>query len=126
MLEQREVEVEGDKYLLTMFTTTKGLEYQRKIGKIIAPIFGAALKNAEAGQYQAVGEALDKVPNALDNIDPEFIKELITNGATKGSMAINFDQEFAGKYVKMFKLFKEILQFNNFEEVFTMVGSLLG
>lgn len=123
MLESKEIEIDGVKYTLTQFKAMKGLGYQKKLAKILLPIISEIVKGEEVAT-NAFGAALGKLSESLDELEPEFIKELIVEGASKGSMAINFDLEFAGKYVSLFKLVQEIIEYN-FKDVFTLVGSSL-
>lgn len=121
MLKQKEVEIDGEKYILTQFTAMKGLKYQKKLAKIVLPALAEIVKSSESEQ-NVFGKVIEKVWENLDQIDEELIKELVVTGATKNNVSINFDFEFAGEYVKLFELVKEILMFN-FEKVFQLVGS---
>lgn len=125
MLDQKTVNVDGDDYLLTMFPTTIGLEYQKKIAKLVGPVMAEVMKGGEGEGVNPIGLAIGKFSESLDLLDVSFIKELVIKGATKANgSAIVFDMEFAGKYVKLYKLALEVVKYN-FEDVFTLVGSNL-
>lgn len=123
MLEQKQIQIDGIDFLLTTFPTMQGLAYQKKIAKLLGPVIAEIMKSTDES-VNPMGIALAKLFDNLDEIDPEFIKEIVTKGASKGSMAINFDMEFAGKYALLFKLVQEIVDYN-FHDVFTLVGSSL-
>jgi hypothetical protein len=115
-LKQKEVVIGGDVYLLQTIPATKGLKLLKQITKLVGPAFGELTKS-EGG----VSQAIEKLIENLDQVEIEvLVKELCTS-ATKNKMTINFDYEFAGEYEKLFKLTKEIVEFN-YGSVFTMVG----
>lgn len=122
MLKQETVTISGDEYMLTQFTATKGIRYQKKLAKIVLPALAEIVKNNEGQEQNTFAKIIEKVWENLDELDEDFIKELVVNGATKKGVTINFDFEFAGDYVRLFELVKAILKFN-FESVFQLVGS---
>lgn len=122
MLQQKTVTIEGQEYLLTQFPATAGLKYQKKLAKVLLPSLAEIVKAQMSQEVSPMGVALEKLAENIDQIDEDLLKEMILKGAAKGSMAINFDQEFAGAYDKMFELLKEIVEFN-FGSLFTKLAS---
>ena len=115
MIKQKTVTIEGDEYLLNSMPATKGLKCLKQITKVVGPAI--AELDGEESFMKVIGKLLDN----LDSVDVEsLVKELVASAA-KGNMAINFDTEFSGDYVKLFNLVKEIVEFN-FGSVFTLVG----
>lgn len=115
MIEQKQVVVCGESFTITQLPATKGIRILKQIGKLAGP---AMAGYQEDGLMKALGSLFEN----MDQIDVESIIKELVNSASKGSMAINFDMEFAGKYDKLFNLVKEILEFN-FGSVFTLFGS---
>ena len=117
MLEQKEVEFGGNKYLITQFPASRGVRLSKQVAKIAAPVLSSLY--SEDGSYI---KAVEAFLLSIDDVDFENLaKELITS-VTNQSMAINFDQEFAGKYDLLINLMLEVVKFN-FESVFTLLGS---
>lgn len=121
MFKQKEVTIGDTVYHLTQFPASKGIVYQKKIAKVALPVFAEIVKGDEGDNV--FGKVIDRVWDNLDQLDEQFIKELVVTGATKGNMAIQFDIEFAGDYMRLFELVKEIVMFN-FESVFIALGSV--
>lgn len=119
MRKQTTVDVKGESYLLTQFSATQGLKYQKILAKIILPAWAAAAQTSE--EKPAMAALLEKVAENLDQLDVGFIKEFILAGSTKNTITIDFDNEFAGEYDKLYMLFFEIVRFN-FGNVFTGLG----
>ena len=123
MRKQKTVTIDGTEFLLTQFPTTLGMKYKKKLGKVILPIV-AEWMNTQEDEF-IFPKLLMKLWENLDALDEQFIKELVVNGCTVGSMAFtdsSFDSEFAGEYGKLFKLLREIVEFN-FSSGFTMLVS---
>lgn len=122
MREQKTVQVQGEEYVLTQFGAIEGIKYQKALAKVLLPAFVEVSKVENQSQESAILLGMAKLAENLDQIDEKMIEAVVVRGATKGSMAINFDNEFAGNYTKLFELFKEIVMFN-FGSVFTMFGT---
>lgn len=115
MISQKTVTIKDDVYMITQLPASKGIRVLKQLGKLIGPALPAY---REAGMSGAIGVLFDNI----DSVDVEaLIRELATT-ATKGSVAINYDMEFAGQYDKLFMLVQEVVEFN-FGSVFTMLGS---
>ncbi len=114
-IQQKEVTVLGDTYLLTQFPSMRGTRILRQLIKLIGPAFA---------ELQSKGEVAPALNLIFDNLTEEterLIPELIS-AASKGGMALNYEMEFAGAYDKMFLLCKEIVM-HNYGSVFTLIGS---
>lgn len=115
MIQQKTVNVRGTDYMLTHLPATKGVRVLKQLGKLVGPAIGS---------YQSAGipAAIAVLFENIESVDVEnLIKELV-GSASKGSMGINFDMEFAGQYDKLMLLVQEVVEFN-FGSVFTLLGS---
>lgn len=137
MIEQKNVSIEGNDYMLTQFKASLGLKLMKQLTKLLGPAFielqkasdTSDIKGKNADEAKAKREEQAMMNAALvliDNMDKVEVEALVitlvTQGATKGTMSINFDLEFAGKYDVLFSLVKEIVSFN-FGNVFSKLGS---
>lgn len=115
MIQQKPVNIQGTDYLITHLPATKGVRVLKQLGKLVGPAIGSY-------QEGGIPSAVEVLFNNIDTVDVEaLIKELV-NTVSKGSMAVNFDMEFAGQYDKLFMLVQEVVEFN-FGSVFTLLGS---
>lgn len=115
-IQQKDVIIGEDVFMLTQMSATKGIRVLKQLIKLVGP---AA---AEIFQEGNVGGAVDKLVENMDSVDVEsLLKELVAT-ASKQNIAINFDNEFAGDYAKLLKLSKEVVEYN-FGNVFTLLGS---
>lgn len=115
MIEQKEVTIKGENYLLTQFGGMKGVKYGKRVGRIILPILSVVF--SEEGEV-SMGKVIDVVCENLDQLDEDLIVKLI-DSVTKGGVAIDFDKEFAGNYDTLFMLLQEVIQFN-FQSLFQL------
>lgn len=122
MREQKTVTVGGEEYLLNQFGAIEGLKYQKALAAVILPAIAEISKNGDGSDESAMSIAMGKLAENIDRVDERMIEAMVIRGATKNNMSINFDNEFAGKYMQLFQLVKEIVMFN-FGSVFTMLGS---
>lgn len=115
MIGQKTVTVKDTDYVITHMPAGKGVRILKQIGKLVGPAFTSL---QAGGTAAAIASLFDNI----DNVDVEaLIRELIST-ASKGSVAINYDMEFAGAYDKLFLLAQEVVEFN-FGSVFTLLGS---
>jgi|SRR5690554_3766430 len=121
MREQKEVTINGETYLLHQFGAIEGLKYQKALAQVLLPAIAEISKNADS-EESAISIGMTKLAENIDKVDERMIEAMVVRGATKGNMSINFDNEFAGKYMALFQLVKEIVLFN-FGSVFTMLGT---
>jgi hypothetical protein len=122
MREQKEITIGQDTYLLHQFGAIEGLKYQKALAKVLLPAIAEISKGEAVTETSAISIGMSKLAENIDQIDERMIESMVVRGATKNNMAINFDRDFAGKYVELFQLLKEIILFN-FGSVFTMIGS---
>lgn len=113
---QKEVMINGEQYLLTQLPGMTGLKLGKQLIKTLGPAF-AVLQGEDASVTQALNILFE---NLDDNAEALIIA--LVSSASKGSVAINFNTEFAGQYDKLFLLVKEIVEFN-YGSVFQMLGS---
>lgn len=140
MIEQKNVSIQGNDYMLTQFKASLGLKYMKQLTKLLGPAFIELQKAADTTDIKGKGAEAAKAKkeedammqaamvliDSMDNVEVEsLVQALVMNGATKGTMSINFDMEFAGKYDVLFELIKEIVSFN-FGNVFSKLGSGAG
>ena len=116
-IQQKEVNILGETYLLTQFPGMTGLKLGKQLIKTLGPSFAVL----SAGEASSITGALNILFENLDDNSEALIIALVSS-ATKGTMAINFNTEFAGSYDKLFLLVKEIVEFN-YGSVFQMLGS---
>jgi len=122
MREQKTVEIGGKSYLLNQFGAIEGLRYQKALARVILPAIAEISKSGGLSEGEALSIGMSKLAENIDKVDEKMIEAMVTRGATVDNMAINFDNQFAGKYLELFQLLKEIVLFN-FGSVFTMLGS---
>lgn len=115
-ISQKEVNIQGTDYLLTQLPAMTGLKLGKQLIKTLGPSFAAM-----QGEGATIAGALNILFENLDDNAEALIIALVTS-ASKGSVAINFNSEFAGEYDKLFMLVKEIVEFN-YGSVFQMLGS---
>ncbi|MNY19204.1 hypothetical protein D3C86_1526260 [compost metagenome] len=116
-IKQKTVTISGEEFLLTSLPATRGLAYLKQLSKLIGPSFSALSK--EGG---TVSDALEALFENMDSVAVEdLVKNLVTQGATKGSVSISFDNEFSGEYDKLFELVKAVVE-HNYSSVFSLLG----
>lgn len=125
MLKQKTVTIGSEEFVINTLPATKGLKVLKQITKLVGPAFSELIKGEKDSNVNPVSLAMEKLFDNLDSVDVEsLVKELVA-ATSKGSLAVNFDMEFAGDYGKLFALVKEVVEFN-FGSVFTLLGSEAG
>lgn len=114
-IQQKVVTVKGTEYILTHLPAGKGLVVMKHLTKLVGPAF-AKMTSGD------IGEVVDAILDNIDKTDVEELARRLITGASKGSMAVNFDSEFAGEYDRLYLLIKEIIDWN-FGSVFQLLGS---
>lgn len=107
MITQKEVIIDGDKYIIEQFGAVKGFRVGKRVAKVLLPAISKAFGEEEA----SMSDLMSVVADNIDSIDEDTIMELLSN-TTKNKYAINFDRDFARRYMTLFKLLWEIIQFN--------------
>jgi hypothetical protein len=115
MLEQKEVVIGDNKYLIQKFPATKGLKYMTILTKVLSPLYSKM--NSEDGL--TFGQLVETLLTQLETVDEDIVKEMII--LSTGMQDRAFEFEFSGKVVVMFELLKAILFFN-YEDVFSQLG----
>lgn len=123
MIKQERQEINGVEYTINTIVATKALALQpsimKLIGRSLVAFFdgqdGSAKTPADVAKLE--GEILKKIMNTfLEDVDKvdivKLAKDLISMGATKGTMTINFDTEFTGNLGTLYKLLFEIIKLN--------------
>lgn len=116
MRKQKQVQINGDTYLLEQFGARQGFKLGKKVAKLALPTIGALYGTEDEFSLSVAAEV---VAEHLDELDDQTIQELLSS-ATKNKYAIDFDNEFAGNYMTLFKLLWEIIQFNFSDILFQM------
>lgn len=119
MREQKQVEINGDTYLITQFPARKGIRIGKKVAKIILPAIGKMYGGDE--KELNLGDMFEVIAENLDELDDKTIDELLSE-TTVNKYTIDADNLFAGNYGTLFLLLWEIIEFN-FSSVFsTLTG----
>lgn len=115
---QKIVHIGDETYVINPFLTTKGLRVKAKLVKYLGSSLSAALSAEDEGTV------VDLIAGVFAEITEdqyvELIKEILSN-VTKNNMNVDFDKEFALNYGNLFKLVKEVLEFN-YNDLFSLLG----
>lgn len=111
----KQVEVDGESYTITMFTPTKALAVLTKLTKMV----GQPLSQAAGGLNGNVEDVMPKVMEALgEKLDEKSVETLIKTDLMSAVLYGNqpvlgiFDMHFQGKIGTVFKLCYEVVRFN--------------
>ena len=114
-IKQKEIEINGDKYIISTIPGTDGV----KLGARIAKFAGVVMEGV--GTHGNLGSA---IAVALVSTDDEEIVDLVkqlTKKVSKNNIQINFDNDFQGEYDVLLEIVKESLLLN-FGSLFTKLG----
>jgi len=127
MINQIDVHVDGVDYKISQFPATKALGIETRLIKLLGPAFMELQSAATDGDGEKVlTAAINALIEQMDKVDVvSLIKDLVGSNVTKGTSAINFDLEFAGRTGTLFELVKEVLK-ANFADVFSKLGLNIG
>ncbi len=114
MRQQKEVEINGNKYQITQFGAREGWKLGKHVAKIMLPVMSKYY--SEDGVD--FGELMEAIAENLDQLDDKTIDSLLSQ-TTVNKYAINFDDHFAGNYATLLTLLWEIIIFN-FSSIFTL------
>lgn len=121
-LKQNIVHIGDETYVINPFLTTKGLRVKAKLVKYL----GSSLSHAMSAEDEST--IIEMIASVFAEITEdqyvELLKEILSN-TTKNNMPIDFDKEFALNYMNLFKLVKEVLQFN-YNDLFSLLGMNVG
>ena len=134
MIKQERTEINGIEYTINTIVATRALSLQPQLMKLIGRSLVAffegndgSAKTAEA-IAKLEGEVMKKIVDTLiEDVEKvnivDLAKNLIACGATKGTMSINFDNEFTGNLGTLYKLLFAIIKMN-FLDVFIVSDSV--
>ena len=134
MIKQERTEINGIEYTINTIVATRALSLQPQLMKLIGRSLVAffegndgSAKTAEA-VAKLEGEVMKKIVDTLiEDVEKvnivDLAKNLIACGATKGTMSINFDNEFTGNLGTLYKLLFAIIKLN-FLDVFIQPDSV--
>lgn len=115
---QKIVHIGDTSYLISPFLTSKGLRIKAKIIKYC----GSSLAQAMGAEDEST--ILELIATVFTDMSEdqyvELIKEILS-GVTKNNMPVDFENEFQLNYGNLFKLIKEVLEFN-YRDVFSLLG----
>jgi len=134
MIKQERTEINGIEYTINTIVATRALSLQPQIMKLIGRSLVAFFEgnDGSAKTPDAVakleGEVMKKIVDTLiEDVEKvnivDLAKNLIACGATKGTMSINFDNEFSGNLGTLYKLLFAIIKMN-FLDVFIVSDSV--
>jgi len=134
MIKQERTEINGVEYTINTIVATRALSLQPQIMKLIGRSLVAFFEgnDGSAKTPDAVakleGEVMKKIVDTLiEDVEKvnivDLAKNLIACGATKGTMSINFDNEFSGNLGTLYKLLFAIIKMN-FLDVFIVSDSV--
>ena len=115
-IKQKTVEINGTTYLLNQFPATKGISVMKQLMRLCGPSANALFTD---NNYT---KALELLVENVEAVNAEELLKLLVATASKGSVSVNFDEEFAGEYGNLMLLCKEVVVFN-FGNVFQFLGS---
>ena len=134
MIKQERQEINGVEYTINTIVATRALSLQPQIMKLIGRSLVAFFEgnDGSAKTPDAIakleGEVMKKIVDTLiEDVEKvnivDLAKNLIACGATKGTMSINFDNEFTGNLGTLYKLLFAIIKLN-FLDVFIQPDSV--
>lgn len=114
-LKQKEVEINGDKYIIATIPGTDGVKLAARIAKFAGVVMEGSVVHGNMASAVAV---------ALVSTDDDEIVDLVKQLAkkvTKNNIQVNFDNDFQGEYDVLLDIVKESLVLN-FGSLFTKLG----
>lgn len=115
-----EIELDGDVYMTSLYSATKGFKLLTKLAKYLGkPITTLGVAGGLEANItpELIGSIFDSAQDVLDeNQLDKLIKEILEgvifiDSSTGKNRQLNFDVDFRGKYLTLFKLLAEILKF---------------
>lgn len=134
MIKQERTEINGIEYTINTIVATRALSLQPQLMKLIGRSLVAFFEGNDGSAKTAdaiaklEGEVMKKIVDTLiEDVEKvnivDLAKNLIACGATKGTMSINFDNEFTGNLGTLYKLLFAIIKLN-FLDVFIQPDSV--
>lgn len=115
-----EIELDGEKYLVSLYAATRGFKLLTKLAKYLGrPMVALGASGGMSANVtpELITSLFDASNDLLDeNILEKLVKEIldgvqIIDQTNLKNRPINFDLDFRGKYSHLFKLVAEVLQF---------------
>ena len=101
-------------YTLNQLKATAGNKFLKKLQRILLPVWAEISSKGEIDQ-----EVIMLVSDKITELDEKDIQDLVCESISM--RPDTFDIEFAGNYVGLFELVKEIVMFN-YADVFSHLG----
>jgi len=112
---QSETEINGKSYTLTQFQATTGIKYLKKIQKLFVPVWAELVGTGGTVTPEVITLASEK----FYDLDEKDLQAMVCDSISM--TPANYELEFAGQYIAIFNLVKEIIMFN-YQDVFTQLG----
>tara|TARA_R110000803_G_scaffold13482_1_gene37862 strand:- start:12493 stop:12879 length:387 start_codon:yes stop_codon:yes gene_type:complete len=126
MIEDKELEIDGETFRIAPFPAFKGLVYLKKLTKIVGPSIATMFGGEEATELADLSSAEKAVELLVQNFDGDGVETLIKDlvaSVTKNGQPLVFDIEFQANYGKLLKLVVEVVKVN-YGSVFQLGGLL--
>lgn len=134
MFKQKEVLIGSTQYTINTLSATKALSLQPKVMKLIGRSVIEFMSAGDVAKADSTEITPDIEANVLSRIAEVFLedmekvdiaslsKELIESCVFKNGMSVDFDSEFTGNLVTLYRLLFEVIKFN-FLDVFLNLAS---
>jgi len=123
---QKTVLIGDTEYIINRMSATKALTLQPKVlklvGRSLAELLASGSNQSDQIDAETLGRIMDILIEDMDKVDFGSLAKELTSSVFKGSSSIDFDNEFTGNLVSLYKLLFEVVKFN-YLDVFTNLAS---
>lgn len=136
MIESKKKEIDGNTWMVSLFSATKGAKILAKIMRLLGGPFGKAIGGLSGGvglldakiDFSIFGDAIGDLANRLDEDEVvDLIKQLMSSVRCDGKeVAPQFDLIFMGRYATMLKVAAYVIQENYKLPFFDYLDNLKG
>lgn len=123
---QKTVLIGDTEYIINRMSATKALTLQPKVlklvGRSLAELLASGSTQSDQIDAETLGRIMDILIEDMDRVDFGSLAKELTSSVFKGSSSIDFDNEFTGNLVSLYKLLFEVVKFN-YLDVFTNLAS---
>ena len=123
---QKTVLIGDTEYIINRMSATKALILQPKVlklvGRSLAELLASGSNQSDQIDAETLGRIMDILIEDMDKVDFGSLAKELTSSVFKGSSSIDFDNEFTGNLVSLYKLLFEVVKFN-YLDVFTNLAS---
>ena len=123
---QKTVLIGDTEYIINRMSATKALTLQPKVlklvGRSLAELLASGSNQSDQIDAETLGRTMDILIEGMDKVDFGSLAKELTSSVFKGSSSIDFDNEFTGNLVSLYKLLFEVVKFN-YLDVFTNLAS---